>query len=575
MIKAVSRRGSGIVLTAFAALFCCGGAAAAEPWIRVSAPELDLYTTAAPKQAKELLARLEEVRSFFQKASPVRQISEMPLRIVDFRTAEEFQRYSPNRISTAFFTSGGHRDYIVLGPESQDNFGIAMHEYMHLILRHSGLKLPVWLNEGWADVYSTLRPMGRETAVGDLIPDRVEALSKGAWLDLDTLATVGSASPIYNESARAGIFYAESWALVHMLYLAPEYQANFPKFVYQLNAGRTMAEALQAAWGRSTAQIFLELQNYFKRKKLVGRVYESRADKFREEPQQSAVPDLEIGLIEADLLTMTGRQTEARAALEALERDNPGRAGVARARGDLAKARKDEEAERTEYETAFDEGEQDPYMCLELAQLEQRKGQLAKAVTVLERAVRVKPGFVDAEVPLGLMRMDLRRFDDAIRTFLAIDEIRPEMATAVFCGLATSYVQTGDFEAARAHLATCRKWAKSEVELKRAAQTAAFLEARAKPEAAVRKGEKRAAVAGMAMGVDCGTTGARLQVQLAGNKVAGFDLPMSAAVELMPAHGGQLTLKCGPMKPVPVAVEFAPPLTAIGNSSGVVRRVEY
>lgn len=541
----------------------------------MSAPELDLYTTAAPKQAKDLLLRLEEVRSFFQKASPVRQISEMPLRIVDFRTPEQYQRFNPNRISTAFFTSGPHKDYIVLGPESQENFGIVMHEYMHLILRHSGLKLPAWLNEGWSDVYSTLRPMGNETAVGDLIPDRVEALAKGDWLDLETLTTVTTKSPIYNESARAGIFYAESWALVHMLYLSPEYQANFPKFVYQLNAGRTMAEACQAAWGRGTAQIFLDLQSYFKRKKLVGRVYESRADKVGEEPRQSVVGELEIGLIEADLLTMTGKQAEAQQALEALDRENPASAGVARAMGDLAKARKDTEAERLAYEKAFGEGEQDPYMCLDLAQLEQRKGQLPKAVAVLERAVKVKPGFVDAEVPLGLLQMDLRNFDEAIRTLLAIDEIRPEMATAVFCGLAASLVQTGDFTAARADLAECRKWAKSDAERQRVAQVSTFLEARAKPEAAVRKGEKRASIVGAALGVDCGTTGARLRVELAGNRVASFDLPMSPAVELTPSHGGQLALKCGTLPRIPVAVEFAPPVTAIGNSSGIVRRLEY
>ena len=40
-----------------------------------------------------------------------------------------------------------------------------------------GLKIPLWLNEGWADVYSTLRPMGKETAVGDLLEDRMRILA--------------------------------------------------------------------------------------------------------------------------------------------------------------------------------------------------------------------------------------------------------------------------------------------------------------------------------------------------------------------------------------------------------------
>jgi len=570
MIGTMVRRGCGIILMALVAW----PAAAAGEWIRMSAPGLELYTKAGPKQARDLLLRLEEVRSFFLKASPVRQLSDGALRIVEFPDRDEFLKYSPKQIAAAYFTNGPDRDYIVLGPEAQNNFGIVVHEYMHLIVKHSGLRLPVWLNEGWADVYSTLRPQGKDTAVGDLIPGRMESLTKDEWLDFNTLTTVTTSSPIYNEGARAGIFYAESWALAHMLYLAPDYQANFAKFVYELHAGRTTGEACQTAFGRSGEQVFADLQNYFRRKKILGRVYETRNEKAQEEPRESAISEFDKGLVLADLLAVDGKAEEAKIEFERLDREKPGRADVLRALGDLAKVRRDDDATRAYYEKAFDAGEQNAAMCFDVAVLEQRKGQLARAVTMLERAVKVKPGYTEAAVLLGLTQMDVRNFEGAITTLLAISEIRPEAAPAVFCGLAVSYVQTGNFEAAREHLATCRKWSKTDDQLKRAGQVSAFIEARAKPEAAVRKGEKRGGITGTALGVDCTATGTRLRVQVSG-KVASFDLPMSAAVELTPAHGGQLKLQCGPMAPVRVGVEFAPPLTAIGTSSGIVRRLEF
>jgi tetratricopeptide (TPR) repeat protein len=568
--QTMGSRAFGIVLMALVAW----PAAAAEEWTRLSVPSLDLYTTAGPKQGKELLLRLEQVRAFFLKASPVRKISEVPLRIIEFRNRDEFQRFNPNQISAAYFANTPARDYIVLGPAAADDSAIAVHEYVHLIVKHSGLRLPVWLNEGWADVYSTLRPQGKETAVGDLLPARMQSLMKDQWMDFETLTSVTARSASYNEASRVGIFYAESWALAHMLYLAPEYQANFGKFVAALHAGQSADEACQAAWGRSGEQVFADLMSYFKRKKILGRVYDTRLENNHEEPRETELDEFDQAMLLADLLAVDRKPQEATAEFERLDREKPGRADVTWALGDLAMGRNDENTARTYYEKAFEAGEQDAGMCYVLALLEQKKGQTRKMLPVLERAVKSKPNYTEAEILLGLAKIDLRDFEGAIATLLAIDEIKPDDAPAVYCALTVSYVQTGDLDVAREHMATCRKWAKTDEQLKRAGQVTAFLDARSRPEAAVRKGEKRAGITGTAIGVDCATTGTRLRVRV-NDKVASFDLPSPAAVEMTPAHGGLLKLQCGAIAPVRVGVEFAPPLTAIGNSAGIIRRLEY
>jgi hypothetical protein len=215
---------------------------AADHWLRIASPDFELLTTAGEKRGADTIRHLEQVRAFFLQASPVRSLGDFPLRIFQFDTAEQYEPYRQNAFTIAYFVATPASEYIVMGDrvsarQPDGAYGASIHEYMHLIVRHSGLKLPTWLNEGWADVFSTLRSMGKDTAVGDLLPDRIKSLETEQWLDFDALTSVNGQSPTYHEASRVGIFYAESWALAHMLYLSPEYKDNFGKFVVALNSG--------------------------------------------------------------------------------------------------------------------------------------------------------------------------------------------------------------------------------------------------------------------------------------------------------------------------------------------------
>jgi len=51
---------------------------------------------------------------------------------------------------------------------------------MHLLIRHMELKLPVWLNEGIAEVYSTLRPLAGKVAIGN-VPEGLDPRYAGEF----------------------------------------------------------------------------------------------------------------------------------------------------------------------------------------------------------------------------------------------------------------------------------------------------------------------------------------------------------------------------------------------------------
>jgi tetratricopeptide (TPR) repeat protein len=547
----------------------------ADRWLRLTTPEFELYTTAGEKQGKDTLRHFEQVREFFLQASPVRSSGDSPLRIFLFGTEAQYAPFRPNGFTIAYFVATPASDYIVMGDRASNDYGPSIHEYMHLIVRHSGLKLPTWLNEGWADVFSTLRPMGKDTAVGDLLPERMNSLATEPWLDFDTLTSVDSSSPTYHEGSRIGVFYAESWALAHMLYLSPEYKDNFLKFVTALHSGKSTAEALEIAYGRSSSMVFQDLHAYFDRKRIYGRVFETRIGNKEEKVASALLPEFDSRLALADLLAATGKHDQAKAEYASLEKEQPENADLDRSIGNLALWSRDRNTARQYFTKAYEAGNKDPRMCFDLAILElEAKQPPAKIIPILERSLQSKPDYTEARMQLGLVRIEARDFPGAIATLMAIPKITAQYAPPVYCGLAYARVQTGDLKGALDDLQTCRKWAKTDADTVRAARILKLIEARSKPSAAVRPGETLQHVVGVARSLECSPEGNRLQIT-SGNKLVAFDWPEAAAVELPSASAAKLALNCGPLPAIRIGVEFAPPRSAMETSVGVVRRLEY
>jgi tetratricopeptide (TPR) repeat protein len=574
MIEYVTR------VLAFSLLLAASPAWAADHWLRVSSPHFELYTTQSEKQGRDAVVHLEQVRAFFLQASPIRSLGDFPLRIFEFDTEAQYTTFRQSARQVAYFVATPASEYIVLGDraaakQADGDYAASVHEYVHLVVRHGGLKIPTWLNEGWADVFSTLRARGKDMAVGDLLPDRMKSLESDQWMDFDTLTSVDNASPEYHESSRVGIFYAESWALAHMLFLSPEYKDNFGKFVTALNSGKSSAEACQLAFGKTPAAVYADLRNYFNRKRLYGTVFETRLDVRENQIAAAPLPDFDASLALADLKVARGQHAEAMAEYARLEKDQPDRADLALSMGRAALWSNDPVSARTYFRKAFDAGASDPQMCFELAHLDRTaKVPSAKVIPILERAVKAKPDFTDAKIELGLLRVDVRDFPAAVSELMAVPNITPVQATSVFCGLAFSFVQTGDLESARVQSENCRKWAKSEQDQRRAAPILKYVEARSKPSAAVRPNEKLQRVVGTARSLDCSPQGSRLSIYI-GDKVAVFDLPEPDAVERPATPRSSLRLECGTLQAVQIGIEFAPPRSAVETSVGVVRRLEY
>jgi len=460
--------------------FVLPSSAAQDQWIHLTTPHFELYTTSSEKRAREVILYFEEVRSFFVQASPVRGVTEFPVRIVAFKNARQYEPYRINAFAAAFYTKGRYRDYIVLGDLDPDHLPIAIHEYMHLVVQNSRIKLPVWLNEGWADVYSTLKPVGKKSMVGDLIPGRVQVLLQQKWIPFDTLASVSRDSPVYNEKDRAGIFYAESWALTHMLYLNPGYSKNFSKFVLALNSGASANDACQTAYGKTGAQVFADLQKYLLGNQFYGAVFDAKLSKSEEEARVDQPTEFDSALMSADLFAAINKLDRAKAGYEALAAHNPDRPEIPQSLGYLAWQKQDTELARTQFEKAFAAGSKDPQLCFHLAMFElQHENGEAEAIAALHRALELKPDYPDARLELGMAELKANKYAEAVADLKQIKHIDPDRAGRFFNALAYAYTQTSNYPEARKQAEAAKKWDRTDRDKEQTESLLRYLDGRA------------------------------------------------------------------------------------------------
>ncbi|HMF57982.1 MAG TPA: tetratricopeptide repeat protein, partial [Pyrinomonadaceae bacterium] len=144
-------------------------------------------------------------------------------------------------------------------------FNVIFHEYVHLLINDSVGSVPLWFNEGLAEYYSTFDISDdRKVMLGKVISNHVLLLREQRVLPLRTLFAVDRRSPYYNERQKQGIFYAESWAVVHYLIQGNNGQ-RLPKLndFFNLIASHVPTEeAFKRAFGISYEDFEKELKKY-------------------------------------------------------------------------------------------------------------------------------------------------------------------------------------------------------------------------------------------------------------------------------------------------------------------------
>jgi Flp pilus assembly protein TadD len=443
-------RGEGIA-TAFmlAALFAPASNTAEARWIRLHSPNFELYSSAGVRNARDTLKEFERVRSFFLQAlgGPVAKPS--PVRLVTFNSTKEYEPFRPNEFAIAYYHEMAQRDYIVMSHGGADTFPVAVHEYVHLLVRHAGMKLPPWLNEGIAELYSTLKPVADKILVGDLIPGRHRALLQEKWVPLEVILAADHNSPYYNEKKQAGSLYNEGWALTHMLFFREEYRPKFTQFIAAVASGVPSADALAKVYGRSVKQVDQDLQAYLRGTSFRGALVPAKFDKNTDDLVAEPLAEFDIELMFADLSSGPGKEKILQAKLEQLTKQDPKRPEPYRGLGYIAwRNGRTDDAVR-DFAKAYEFGDHDPALLWDYGRLAER-AHSADALQVLTELLTKEPDRQEVRLELAETQLRADQAPAALATIQAIRKVTPENAARFFRIAVYAYLRTGDEKRAQA-----------------------------------------------------------------------------------------------------------------------------
>jgi len=514
----------------------------AATWLQISTPSIDIFTDAGENPARALLERFETLSLIFRESNVAR--SPPRLRVFIFSSERDFEKYRPTPSTAGFFRSDDDQDVIVLTEGNQLKH-IASHEYLHRVIQHASPLLPDWLNEGLPEFYSTISVSGNKVRVGAVVERNRLLLLHEPWLDAEDLAL--------GNRADGRIFYAESWALVHMLSLSPDFSKGMPEFVKLLTEGVAQAEAFPKAFGVSMEEALVALHSHMRAPKEIS-LPAPPADA-SEKYLTTRLTPIDAALTLADLALRTDHLDLARTLFEKTAQEHPESPIAIAGLGALALSENRKDDARREFERAIAMGFNDARTYFELAALNHDNG-------LIEKALAIDPNFAEAHFLLGVRLTDSGSFPSAVAHLEKAVALQPRRFT-YWNALAYAQAKSGDRQTASESARRAAILAHTPEEERMAtALTQLAAESRAirdkKPDAVTPpswqnpKGDTR--VEGTLTEVDCSADPIRLTVS-GGDKTIDLTVRNPSQVELLNAEGASTTLVCGEQS-VPVAVEY-------------------
>lgn len=557
-------------------------AAAAPRWVRLESDVFEVYATAPEPAARSLLDHLQQGRRVFGGLAASRGVP-LPVRVFLFAGESEFLPYRPAEPVSGFYQSGPVRDIIALPYRGPESLRVAMHEFVHLVLSHAAPRLPRWFEEGTAEFYSTLRVGGDRLNLGGVIPAHLSALDRFGWLDAAALMRVDRDSPEYNLRGKVGVFYAQSWALVHMLNLAPGYRERMPRFLEGLLDGRLPEAAFQEAFGKPVESALGDLRAWVEARRFPMVELDAGARPFSYPVSVHEASAAEAAHALIDLAIRTGNLKDAEKTFRRLAREKPspeteGRLGLLA----LKLGRDGEAMER--FRRAIELGSRDAETHFEYAMLvRERRGARTEVRESLRRAVSLNPDYAEAHFILGLMDSQDQRVVDAMEHFKRAAAILPRQSQ-FWHALAMAAREAGDEAEARRAARRARAAASTPQEIEMADAALRLVDAPASPPRPPRpevrtppswenpKGDRR--IEGTLARIDCLGESARFVIAAGGREVSLF-VGRPGEVLLRNLSTVTFEFRCGAQEGRAVAVDYVAKPDARLGTEGEITSIEF
>jgi tetratricopeptide (TPR) repeat protein len=413
-------------------------AAAKETWTKIKSKNFTVIGNTSESDILKLATNLEEFRHVLSLLFPRAQIeTPVPTTVFLFKSHNSFKPFKPQYKGKTRENVGGYfqaspdGNYIALTSEAGGGnpLEIIFHEYEHFVIRNNVPNAPLWLNEGLAEFFSTFTSDDdRKASVGSPIARHILTLREGRFLPLETLLTVNHKSPHYNESGKAGIFYAESWTLVHYLMFGngEKRKHQLSKFIGGLSAGLPLEENFRQAFQSDYKTLENELRAYVRKFTFpVLKLNFSQHLDFAKETQKELMSEAEVQYYLGDLLLRARRFDEAETYLKkSLELDptfTMSQISLSILR--MGQRRLPEARQLLESAMSRDTGN---YLAhLHYARLRMIDGEPEDAIKSYQQAIQLKPNVSQLHSDLGYAYLSRGRDEEAVEALQRATSLDP------------------------------------------------------------------------------------------------------------------------------------------------------
>ena len=401
-----------------------------------------------------------------------------PTRVYVFKTHDALEPYLPREGGgparwSSFYRGGWAANYAALSAAwNADPRPSVYYAYIYDFIRANFAKLPLWYEVGIAGYYSTFQTEGDEARTGMISDGKLRVLREAfMWIPLERLFAIDHDSPEYRDPDKRGLYFAETWALIHYLSRGNESRTpQLSRFVALLGQGMPQDAAFREAFGTEYAQLFTELTNYVRN----NRRYFYNRTKFAElkSPTEARVSPMtyEQTLVRLGDLVASGeaRSDQAERFYQAALAANPADPAALGGLGWLRREQKRNDEAASLLTRAAEAGSTDYRVQYALARLRldelssrpydgnapspEQLALLESARAALRRSIELEPDFAEARVALGRTYRYEPRGGNVDEGIAALEEARRRLPSRedVAQDLARLYDRKGEHEKANA-----------------------------------------------------------------------------------------------------------------------------
>jgi tetratricopeptide (TPR) repeat protein len=248
-----------------------------------------VITDAGDKKGREVALRFEQMRTVFATLLGKDRLNQpLPLTILAFKNDQSYYQLAPLHGGQpidvpGFFLPGDDQDFFVLNLFEPEPWRAVAHDFAHMLLNYNYPPAQGWFDEGLAEYFASIRIDNKQVEIGgdpelaptkkeDLLANQrethppkslTELLGAQVWLSLPDLLTMKHDTSTYTEGTHHTLYYAESWIFMHYLLHEQKLPETGSYFNQVLNQHVPVEDAIQKAYGMTSAQLEQALKDYF------------------------------------------------------------------------------------------------------------------------------------------------------------------------------------------------------------------------------------------------------------------------------------------------------------------------